>query len=90
MSDILEYPKAIYSSDGKLAVVGSEYAEGEQRAAWGEEVPVEVTDLPLDLSNKPVKAAQEPAPEPVGEPVAETPAPAEEPVPEEPAAEPQA
>lgn len=88
MSDILEYPKAIYSSDGKLAVVGSEYAEGEQRAAWGEEVPVEVTDLPLVLSNK--LPAQEPVAEPVEEPVAETPAPAEEPVAEEPAAEPQA
>jgi hypothetical protein len=74
MSVFQEYPKAIYSAAGKMAIVGSLDAENEQRSIWGEEVPVEVTDLPLDLGNKLVEPASEPVAEPAAEPVAETPA----------------
>jgi hypothetical protein len=98
MSDILEYPKAIYSSDGKFATVGSKDAEDAQRDEWGETLLADTPNpLSLKMDQNPVAdptpepaEEPEPAPEPVEESVAETPAPAEEPVSEEPAAEPQA
>jgi hypothetical protein len=49
MSDILEYPKAIYSSDGKFATVGSKDAEDAQRDEWGEAL---LADTPNPLSLK--------------------------------------
>lgn len=49
MSDFIEYPKAIYSSDGKFATVGSKDAEDTQREEWGETV---LADLPNPLAFK--------------------------------------
>jgi hypothetical protein len=96
MSDFIEYPKALYSSAGKFATVGSKDAEDAQWAEWGESIPVDAVDLPNPLA---VKVDQDPvanlAPEPTADPAPEpTPEPAPEPVATEasvePAAEPQA
>lgn len=46
MSNLNEYPKAIYSPEGAFRVVHDKDAEDAQLLAWGVEPELEVIDLP--------------------------------------------
>jgi len=64
-----EYPKAIYSVDGKMAIVPTKDVEAAQWEEWGQTAPDDAEDLPLDLSNKPVFDDKAPLPGDIDHPL---------------------
>jgi hypothetical protein len=53
VSNLNEYPKALYSPQGAFRVVHNKDAEDAQLAAWGVEPEREVIDIPNMLQSRP-------------------------------------
>jgi hypothetical protein len=53
VSNLNEYPKAIYSPEGAFRVVNDKDAEDAQLLAWGVEPEREVVDIPNMLQSRP-------------------------------------